>query len=163
MHNDNNIYIGSSYIADGGGRQVWNFREGDLAGDRRHMLKLYGFYQLPWNGTVGAFAIYQSGQPWETWDWTIYSEYSPSRNDVSYYGEPAGNRKTDAHYQIDLSYTQNFPIGKAFNILLRGEVFNAADNQTGYNIQRRKNRSGFGEPMDWFDPRRFQLTVGFQF
>jgi hypothetical protein len=160
---DANIYIGSSFIADGGGRQVWNFREGNLRGDRRHMLKLYGFYQLPWKGTIGAYGIYQSGQPWETWDWTIYSEYYPSRNDVSYYGEPAGCRRTDSHYQLDLSYTQNFPIGKAFNILLRGEVFNAADNQTGYNIQRRKNRSGFGEPMDWFDPRRFQLTVGFQF
>jgi hypothetical protein len=161
--NDNNIYVGSSYIADGGGRQVWNFREGDLAGDRRHKLKLYGFYQFPWNGTVGAYGIYQSGQPWETWDWTIYSEYNPRRNDVSYYGEPAGSRRTDSHYQLDLSYTQNFPLGGRFNILLRGEVFNVTDNQTGYTIQRRKNRPGFGEPMDWYDPRRIQLTVGFQF
>ena len=161
--NDNNIYIGSSYIADGGGRQLWNFREGDLRGDRRHMLKLYGFYQLPWNGTIGAFGVYQSGQAWESWDWTIYSEYSPARNDVSQYAEPAGSRRTDAHYQIDLSYTQNFPIGSRFNILLRGEVFNPTDNQTGYNIQNRVNRSGFSEPRSFFKPRRFQLTAAFQF
>jgi hypothetical protein len=160
---DANIYIGSSYIADGAGRQLWNFREGNLRGDRRHMLKLYGFYQLPWNGAVGAFGVYQSGQPWETWDWTIYSESYPSGGDYSRYAEPAGSRTTDSHYQLDLSYTQNFPIGSRFNVLIRGEVFNVTDNQTSYNIERRISKAGFGEPRDWFDPRRFQLTVGFQF
>jgi hypothetical protein len=162
---DANIYIGSSYVADGGGRQIWNFREGNLRGDRRHMLKLYGFYQLPWNGTVGAYGIYQSGQPWEAWDRSIYSEYLPGwdRSDYSRYGEPAGIHTTDAHYQLDLSYTQNFPVGHRFNVLLRGEVFNVTDNQTGYNIQRNVTWPGFGEPTNWFDPRRFQLTVGLQF
>ena len=161
--NDNDIYIGSSYIADGGGRQLWNFREGNLRGDRRHMLKLYGFYQLPWNGTIGAYGIYQSGQPWEAWDWTVYSEYTPDTTDVSYYSEPAGSRRTEAHYQFDLSYTQNFPFGSRFNFRIRGEVFNVTDNQTGYNIQNRVNRAGFGEPRSYFEPRRFQLTVGLQF
>jgi hypothetical protein len=161
--NDNNIFIGSSYIADGGGRQVWNFREGNLRGDRRHMLKLYGFHHFSWNGTVGAYAIYQSGQPWEAWDWTIYSEYTRSRSDTSRFAEPAGSRISDAHYQLDLSYTQNFPFGNRFNILLRGEVFNVTDNQTGYDIRRRVNRAAFGDPDSYFLPRRFQLTIGFQF
>ncbi len=161
--NDNDIYIGSSFIADGGGRQLWNFREGDLRGDRRHMLKLYGFYQLPWNGTIGAYGIYQSGQPWEAWDWTIYSEYTPDTNDVSHYAEPAGSRRTEAHYQLDLAYTQNIPFGNRFNFRVRGEVFNVTDNQTGYDIQNRRNGAGFGEPRSYFKPRRFQITVAFQF
>jgi hypothetical protein len=161
--NDNNIYIGSSFIADGGGRQVWNFREGNLRGDRRHMLKLYGFYQLPWNATVGAFGVYQSGQPWEAWDVEYYREYTSDWSDTSRFAEPAGSRRTDSHYQLDLSYIQNFPVGQRFNILLRGEVFNVTDNQTGYNIQSKVNVAGFGEPRDWFDPRRFQVTMGFQF
>src|SRR6185295_11380259 len=42
--NDANIFIGSSFIGDGAGRQLWDFRNGDLRGDRRHMFKLYGFY-----------------------------------------------------------------------------------------------------------------------
>ena len=52
-------------------RQLWDKRYGDLRGDRRHQLKLYGYYQLPWHATVGGFAVYQSGQPWEAWDFTI--------------------------------------------------------------------------------------------
>jgi hypothetical protein len=162
-NNDNNIFIGSSFIADRAGRQLWNFREGDLRGDRRHMLKLYGFYQLPWNGTVGAYGTYQSGQPWEVWDWTVYDEYSFPRSDTSRFAEPAGSRRSPSHYQLDLSYTQNFPFGSRFSILLRGEVFNITDNQTGYDIRREVHSAGFGLPDSYFLPRRFQVTIGFQF
>jgi hypothetical protein len=158
--NDDNIFIGSSNLADGNGRQVWQNRYGNLRGDRRHQLKLYGYYNLPWNGTVGAYGVYQSGQPWEIWGPT---EWRSSPSFTSRYAEPAGSRTTDAHYQLDLSYTQNFPFGNRFNILLRGEVFNVTDNQTGYNIEPRVNEAGFMEPRDWFDPRRFQLTAAFQF
>ena len=66
--NDATIFIGSSNIADGGGRQLWDNKDGDLRGDRRHMLKVYGYYTLPWNATVGGYAICQSGQPWEAWE-----------------------------------------------------------------------------------------------
>ncbi len=65
FNNDANLFIGSSNIADFAGRQVWNNHYGNLRGDRRHQLKLYGYYDLDWNASVGAFAVYQSGQPWE--------------------------------------------------------------------------------------------------
>jgi hypothetical protein len=81
---------------------------------------------------------------------------------VSHCAKPAGSHRTHSHYQLDLSYTQNFPVGNRFTILLRGEIFNVTDNQTGHNIQRSIKRAGFGEPTNWFDPRRFQLTAGFQ-
>ena len=67
--NDANIFIGSSNIADGAGRQLWNFRDGDLRGDRPQMLKVYGYYTLNWNATAGAFLVAQSGQPWESWSY----------------------------------------------------------------------------------------------
>jgi hypothetical protein len=160
VSNDGNIYIGSSYLADGTGRQTWQNRYGNLRGDRRHQLKLYGYYQLPWNGVIGAYGIYQSGQPWETWG---PSEYYSGTFFRSRYAEPAGSRTTDAHHQLDLSYTQNIPLGDRFNIMLRGEVFNVYDNQTGYNIAPELNDAGYGEPREFFDPRRFQLTAAFQF
>ena len=158
--NDDNIFIGSSYLADGDGRQIWQFREGNLRGDRRHQLKVYGYYQLPWNGNIGAYGIYQSGQPWETWGPT---EYYGGTFFTSRFAEPAGSRTTDAHYQLDLSYTQNFPLGNRFNFLLRGEVFNVTNNQTGYNVEPRVNDAGYGEPRSFYDPRRFQVTAAFQF
>jgi hypothetical protein len=163
--NDGNIFIGSSNIADGGGRQLWDFKYGDLRGDRRHKLKLYGYYTLPWNASVGAFAVYQSGQPWEEHNYRVYpaSIRGTSTSDTNRYAEPAGSRTTDAHHQLDLNYTQDFPIGDRFNIQGRVDIFNVYDNQTGYNIQDNFNTANFGRPQTFIDPRRFQLSVRFEF
>jgi len=161
--NDANTFVGSSFIADGAGRQLWNNREGNLRGDRRHQLKIYGFYQVGENGTAGAYAVFQSGQPWEAWDVEVYRALTGSSSDTSRFAEPAGSRTTDDHYQIDLSYSHNFRVNDAFNIRARADVFNAFDNQTGYNIQNKVNSSGFGDPRSFFRPRRIQLAVSLQF
>lgn len=161
--NDDNIFIGSSFIADGAGRQLWDFRYGDLRGDRRHQLKLYGYYSFPWNGSVGAYAIYQSGQPWEAWDVEVYRHLTGSTSDVSRFAEPAGSRTTDDHYQLDLNYTQDFAFGGRYDLLLRADLFNVFDKQTGYDIQNQVNLGGFGVPRDFYQPRRLQLTLGVRF
>ncbi len=157
---DFNTFIGSSYIADGAGRQLWQNREGNLHGDRRHQLKMYGYYQTGWRGTFGAYAVYQSGEPWEMLGRTSYYQGTWFR---SRYAEAAGSRTSPAHYQIDLSYTQDFPLGDRFNIQLRGDVFNALDNQTGYNPQSWEGDPNFGEPRSYYKPRRFQFAVRLQF
>ncbi len=109
--NDGNFFIGSSNVADGAGRQLWDNKEGNLRGDRRHMIKLYSFYTLPWNGSVGAFGVFQSGQPWEVWDVNVYRHLTGSSSDTIRFAEPAGSRRTSSHYQLDLNYTQNFQVG----------------------------------------------------
>ncbi len=162
-NNDLNIFIGSSFIADGAGRQLWDNRYGDLRGDRRHLLKLYGFYNLKWNASVGAYAIYQSGQPWEEWNVEVYRHLTSSLSDTSRYAEPAGSRTTSDHYQLDLNYTHNFKLGDRYNLQVRADLFNVFDQQTGYNIQNKRNSANFGDPRDFFDPRRFQLMVKFEF
>ena len=81
--NDANIFIGSSNIGDGAGRQLWNNRYGDLRGDRRNLLKLYGYRTLPWNATAGVFAVAQSGQPWETWSYEPYIALTTSTSDTA--------------------------------------------------------------------------------
>jgi hypothetical protein len=45
--NDANIFIGSSNIGDGGGRQL-NMKTGDL-GDRPNVFKVYGSYVFNWH------------------------------------------------------------------------------------------------------------------
>ncbi|MCB1036678.1 MAG: carboxypeptidase regulatory-like domain-containing protein, partial [Acidobacteria bacterium] len=106
---------------------------------------------------------YQSGQPWEAWNVEVYRNLTGSTSDTSRYAEPAGSRTTSAHYQIDLNYTQNFKLGSRYNIQVRADVFNIFDRQTGYNIQNKVNSSGFGDPRSFYDPRRLQLAVKFQF
>ncbi|MBP9145898.1 MAG: TonB-dependent receptor [Thermoanaerobaculia bacterium] len=165
LANDSNLFIGSSNIADGGGRQLWDGKYGDLRGDRRHKLKIYGYRTLPWRASVGAFAIYQSGQPWEEHNYRVYpvSILAGSTSDSNRYAEPAGSRTTAAHHQLDLNYTQNFPLGERFNLQARLDVFNVYDRQTGYDIQDNFNSADFGRPQSFYDPRRFQLSVRLEF
>ena len=84
------------------------------------MLKVYGYYTLPWNATVGAFCVAQSGQPWETWSYEPYIALTTNTSDTARYAEPAGSRRTDAHWQLDLNYTQNFRLGGRYNAADRG-------------------------------------------
>jgi hypothetical protein len=163
--NDGNIFIGSSNVADGAGRQLWNFKYGNLRGDRRHQLKLLGFYNFDWNGSAGAYAIYQSGQPWETQNHVPYLGVggNTSTSDTNRYAEPAGSHRTDDHYQIDLNYTQDFSFGGRYTAQLRADIFNIFDRQTGYNVQSLRNSANFGIEQTFYDPRRIQLAVKFLF
>jgi hypothetical protein len=163
LGNDANIFVGSSFIADAAGRQIWDNRYGYLRGDRRHQLKLYGHYELPWNAMAGAFAIYQDGQPWEMWDYQPYSHLTTSTSSTSRFAEPAGSRRTSDHYQLDLKYTQNFPFGGRYTVQLIGELFNVFDKQTGYNVQPVVHSAGFGEPRTYFHPRQFVTALRFMF
>jgi len=158
IDNDFAAFIGSSNIADGPGRQLWDFKYGNLHGDRRHQLKVYGYYMLPWNASAGAFAIYQSGQPWETWDVEVYRSMTSSTSNTIRFAEPAGTNRSPSHYQIDLNYTQDFDIGP-IKLQLRGDVFNVLDKQTGYAYQPVISSANYGKPTEYFDPRRFQLAV----
>ena len=196
--NDFATFIGSSNIADWAGRQVWDNHYGDLRGDRRHQLKLFGTYNLKWDASVGAYAVYQSGQPWEILNPDYYRCLDPIAADrdancrvggtgsssASYrFGsclnpanggdgtgvcpypaaEYAGSRKSDDHWQLDVNYTHNFPIGDRYNVQVKADVFNMFDKQTGYHIQGDERSAGFGEPRAFFKPRRFQLAVRLEF
>jgi hypothetical protein len=164
LANDDNVFIGSSFIGDGAGRQLWNFRSGDLRGDRRHLLKMYGYYSLAWNATAGAFFIAQAGQPWETWSYEPYIALTTNTSDTSRFAEPAGSRHTDPHWQLDLNYTQNFRLSSRLNLQIAGDLFNVFDKQTGYNIQPGIHTpASFGLPRAYFDPRRFQVATRLRF
>ena len=161
--NDANIFIGSSNIGDGAGRQLWDFKDGVLRGDRPQMLKVYGYYMLPWNATAGAYAVAQSGQPWEAWSYEPYRALTTSTSDTNRYAERAGSRRSDAHYQLDLNYTQNFRFSKRYNFQIAGDLFNVFNKQTGYDYQPSVHSSLFGQPRDYWSPRLFQLAARFQF
>jgi carboxypeptidase family protein len=162
FYNDQNIYIGSSNIADGAGHQLWNMKYGTLHGDRPSALKLYGSYLLPWNASAGAYAMYQSGQPWEKWDYTVYSQFGEGTSETIRFAEPSGSRRSSAHEQLDLNYTQNIPF-RGVNVQLVADAFNIFNSQTGYNIQPGVHSAYFGLPLNYWPGRRLQLTarVGF--
>jgi hypothetical protein len=162
-NNDQNIFIGSSNIADGAGRQLWDFKDGTLRGDRPHLLKVYGIRQLPWRASVGGYFVAQSGQPWETWSFEPYIALTTSTSNINRYAEKAGSRRSDSHWQLDLNYTQSFRFGERLNLQLIADLYNVFDNQTGYDINPEFNSPTFGTPRQYFSPRRLQLAARLQF
>ncbi len=160
-NNDFNTFIGSSLLADGRGRMLWNMKDGTLHGERKHLLKVYGFWSLDWNATVGFYGLFQSGQPWETWDGSLYG-YS---SDTIRFAETAGKNRSEGHFQLDLNYTQNWNLGDSgrYAIQFRADMFNVFNKQTGYNINPVIDAAGYGEPRNYFNPRRIQLMAKFLF
>jgi len=144
--NDAAIFIGSSNIGDGAGRQLWNYKYGDLRGDRRNIVKLIGTQTLAWKATVGAFWVYQSGQPYQLESFLPYAALTTSTSDTNRYAEPAGRRKSPPHHQLDLKYTQVIPLIHSFNLQLIGDVYNVYNKQTGYNYETRVGSLGTCTP-----------------
>lgn len=161
--NDMNTFIGSSNIGDGAGRQLWNFKDGVLHGDRPHLLKIYGAQQLPWNASAGFFFIAQSGQPWEINSYEPYIALTTSTSDSARFAEPAGSRRTPFHTQLDLNYTQTVNLTGQYAVQVVADVFNIYNEQTGYNIDPNAHASTFETPRNYFNPRRLQLAVRFLF
>lgn len=161
--NDANIFIGSSNIGDGAGRQLWDNKTGDLHGDRPNVFKVYGSYQFDWHASAGAYLIAESGTPWEAWNYELYKSLTTSTSDTIRYAEPAGSRRTDGHFQMDLNYTQNFPLQHRYTAQLAFDLYNLGNSQTGYNIQQSTHNSLFGQPQNYWDPRRLQISFRFQF
>ena len=185
--NDAAIFIGSSNIGDGAGRQLWNYKYGDLRGDRRNVLKFDATYALPWHATTGAFAVYQSGQPYQLESFLPYAGLTTSTSDTNRYAEPAGRRKSPSHYQLDWKYTQDFRLVRGFNLQLIADVYNVFNKQTGYNYETRVGTIGTCNPAtsstcyytgltgaaaylktapfakSFYDPRRLELAARVQF
>jgi hypothetical protein len=146
--NDAAVFIGSSNIGDGAGRQLWDFKYGDLRGDRRNVLKLRGTYLLAWHASVGAFGVYQSGQPYQLESVLPYRPLTGSTSDANRYAEPAGSRTTPGYYDADLNYTQNILLPRGLNLQLAFDIFNVTNNQEGYNYETRIGTLGFTTRTD---------------
>lgn len=135
--NDAAIFIGSSNIGDAAGRQLWNFKYGNLRGDRPMVAKLYGTYQLPWNASTGFVGVLESGQKYQLESVLPYRALTGSTSDTDRYAENAGSRHTPMQSDLDLNYTQSFPLVRGTNFQLSVDLFNVFNKQTGYNYADR--------------------------
>ena len=93
--NDANVFIGSSFIGDGAGRQLWDFNDGDLRGDRRAPAQALRLLRpaLERDGS----APLSSPSPASRGRRGTTRPTSPLTHDTSdrnRYAEPAGSRRT---------------------------------------------------------------------
>ena len=152
LNNDMNIFIGSSNIADGAGPPALGQQgrrparrppapvEGvrlphaGLEGDRGRVLR------LPVRPAVGGAEL------------RAVPRLTTSTSDTNRNAEPAGSRRTDSHWQLDLNYTQNFRLGGRLNLQVVADVFNVFDKQTGYNIRAPRAQLGLRHAAELLRP-----------
>ena len=154
--NDANIFIGSSNIGDGPGRQLWdNKRRRPARRPAERCSRSTAPTTCRGTRSLGAFVVAQSGQPWEKWNYAPYSALTTvdERHDPVRRSRRARTAPT-SHSQLDLNYTQNIPFAKRLQAQIAVDVFNVFNQQTGYNIEPRVHSSAFGQPQSFFDPRR---------
>ena len=162
--NDAAIFMGSSNIGDSAGRQLWDNKDGDLHGDRPNLLKISGVRYLHWKASAGFFFLYQSGSPWESTNYELYRPLTGTNtSDTNRYGEPAGSRRTDSHYQLDFNYSQDVKITERLKFQVVGNVFNVFNKQTPYNFQPSVHSSLYAQPASFYDPRRLELDLRLRF
>ncbi len=157
--NDANLFIGSSNLADGKGRQLWDGKDGELSGDKPHVFKAYGYYTLDWEANIGAYLLYQSGDAWEAWDGSLYGFSSSTIR----FAEPAGTRRSPSHWQMDVNYTQDWVVSDQYVVKFQADIFNIFDNQTGRNPNPYVSSATFAEPRSLYSPRRVQLSASIEF
>jgi hypothetical protein len=149
----------SSSLEDGPGYYVEDpNRNGILAGDRTHILKVFGSYTLFKAATVGGYLRVQSGMPYEAHG---FGDYAGS----NLYIEPAGSRRTPTWTNFDLLASYQFGIVDPVSIRLEGRVLNLFNTQTTLTVDNRQVLSGqvpnpaFEAPTSFAAPRRFILTA----
>src|SRR5438552_7816241 len=99
--------------------------------------KLYGTYFLPWNATTGFFGVLESGQVYQLESVLPYRALTGSTSDTDRNAEPAGHRRTPMQSDLDLNYTQTFPLIRGTSFQIAVDLFNVLNRQTGYNYADR--------------------------
>ncbi len=128
------LFYASSIIADGPGLYPTDpNREGILTGDRTHVAKLFGSYQLPTNTVVGGYLRFQSGVPWEIRGFDPTGQSASAR----LYLEPAGSRRTSSWTNLDLLVAQNIPLGSVGTLRVEGRLLNVFNTQPPLSVDQR--------------------------
>ena len=159
------VFYSSSYINDGPGLYVEDdFRNGILAGDRKHVGKIFTSYEFPTNTTVGAYLRYQSGRPWEA------RQFDPVNGVALMYAERSGSRRLGSWTNLDLQVTQRIPISPV-DIMAGVRIGNVFDSQPVLavdqvlysNTSNTVANPNFGKPLQYASPRKFTLVAGVSF
>jgi hypothetical protein len=133
--------------------------------DSRWMAKLNFLYQLPWGINFSGFANIREGKPW----WQYLSIYAPERRAkgvgsfVTIRTEKLGETRLPTFYNVDLSLSKDFVLGRYGRLTLQVDAFNV------FNYSHYLERYGqINSPWHgWIDsilnPRVIRLGVRYRF
>jgi len=134
-------------------------RYGYLSDDRRHRVKLNGYFILPANFTLGVDAFWSSAFAFAESQSALNAGYGTE------YLEPRGSRRASNNYQLDLSVTYRLNLGQV-GVELIGSVVNVLDSERVTGVCSDPNGCGsydFTDATSWQSPRRFELGFRLEF
>jgi outer membrane receptor protein involved in Fe transport len=139
----------------------WESRYGYLSDDRRHRLKLNGYFLLPFELTLGFEGRWLSEFP--------YSVIEPTLPYGDFFQEPRGSRRGGDHYGLDVELRKAFQVGLA-RLQLIGTVYNLPDREdpTGicdgvYGCGWEDRTYELGEPVFFTRPRQYEVGLRVEF
>jgi hypothetical protein len=123
--------------------------------DRRHDLKIYGTYALPfWDIRISGVYRFTSGAPYAR----IVTSFPPETRTSQIYAEPVGAYELPALNRTDLRVEKTFNLPRSARFGLYLDVFNV-NNQDGPTRVNNFSGSAFGQPRSWRAPRQFRGGV----
>ena len=157
-------------------------RDGYLPDDRRHRLKVNGYYLFPHNWTVGFDGFYESAG-----HQSVFSTCQnlidnmgddPYLNEISAYcytGDGAflsttdifitkrGAYETKSVWQLDVQGSKTWNLNKV-DLTVVATIYNILDNEADrtFNTEAYVNRE-VGETLTWYLPRRFEVGFRIEF
>jgi hypothetical protein len=138
----------------------WENRYGYLLNHYRHVLKLNGYFLLPYDFTIGFNAGWQSAFRWTPQQDNYDIEEMPYG---TYFVEPRGSRSGADYPWFDLQLSKGFRIGPT-HLDLIVSLLNVFSQETPTYVCElvRGCGEGFelGDPMNWETPRAWE--VGFR-
>jgi hypothetical protein len=146
------LFYASSYIEDAPGLYIEGpNRTGYLAGDRTHVFKFFGAWELYPRLTLGGYLRIQSGAPWEARAMDYYGNYYR-------YLEPAGTNRLKTWANLDLQVSYAIPLGGRFQGMIEVRMMNLFNSQTALSIDTRADQPTFKNSTAYAPPRKFALT-----
>jgi len=142
------------------------FWEGaDNLGDPRWMAKINFLYQLPWGFNFSGFAHIRDG-----WVWRQYVQiYAPERGVkglggwVSLDVEKQGETRLPNFYNVDLSLSKDFVLGRYGRLTLQVDAFNVLNFDHDIWRENRLNSPYYDEIQEILNPRVIRLGVRYRF
>jgi hypothetical protein len=135
-------------------------QHGYLRDQSRHRVKLNGYLLLPLDFSLAINSRWDSEFRW-----------APSSRNVPGMGwgrmllESQGSRSESGEYQVDLQVGKGFTFGRT-RLRFFGTVYNAFDSENVRDVCSNVSGCGafeLGEPIEWQQPRRYELGVRVEF
>ena len=135
--------------------------DGLVQSDRTYMFKVQGSYFLPYDFSISASFMAQSGKPVAR---TI-SVLGMDQGAFSVLAEPRGStHRLDSWSVLDLRVEKEFKFSERFRLKLAADIFNTFNSDTMIEtLTTRGLAEGFMEPARVIPPRRVQFVARLMF